>query len=140
MKYGSKAIFEYLKEKGLLDASREQINEAKLAYRRAYKREWKKNRQVPSKEIRPVFSLRQYVEIKIKADLFGLNPTKYVKQIVLADISGKPVIPNKGVLLQILQLLGMIAISISKERHLSNNLKEQIAEAEALLLKYVKDE
>lgn len=125
----SKALFEFLQVRNLLDGSSEAVLEAKREYFRQYRRNWKKRQNPFKKELRPVFSQKEFQEIRLKAYELGLSPTGYVKQLVRKFTLSKPVIPEMSTLLSILQKISMAATS-SKYQLL-------LLEAEKELLQYI---
>lgn len=128
MKVKSKRLWQYLSDCNLLNASEEEIALAKVKYRRLYKTEWKQNRAKPEKEIRPVFSLKEYMDLKVKASDMGMNPTKYLKSLALSSVKSETLAPNKEELKRVMQLL-TIAVSTKNT--------EPIQVAEQILLKYI---
>ncbi len=137
MKIRSKQLFEYLKDAGVLDASAEEIAVVKAAYRRRYKRQWRKRQQLPKKELRPGFTLKQYKDLQLKAHEMGISPTALITQLVLALIESKKFIPGSDQLLTILQLIGMASIELSREIPGSPST-ELLQKAERLLIEYLK--
>ena len=135
MKIRSKPLYTYLLDSGVLNGTPEEIDCAKCAYRRIYKQQWKQRKR-PRNEIRIEFTLKQYATIKSKAIGYGLNPTSFSRNITLASVELTPVIPNKDILLQVLQLISMAAIA-SEKNISSRQLSAQLAHAEKLLLTYV---
>ncbi len=125
---GSKQLWLYLSEKGLLNASEDAIARAKAEYKRKYKREWKMRHKRPEKELRVVLSIKQYLDLKIKASGVGLRPTPYLKELALATIVAKQIVPENESLKKILQLITMTAISTNSN---------MLLEAEKRLLEYV---
>lgn len=125
----SKRLWQYLSDCNLLNASEEEIALAKVKYRRLYKTEWKQNRTKPEKEIRPIFSLREYMDLKVKASDMGMNPTKYLKSLALSSVKSETLAPNKEALKRVMQLL-TIAVT--------TNNTELIHDAEQILLNYIK--
>lgn len=129
-KIRSKKLFEYLQSVGVLSQGAEAIAKARKEYRKRYKREWKKNRNVPIKEIRPCFSLKDYLDIQVRACEFGVSPTSYVKQVVLLELNNKKMVPHIGELKKVLQLLGIAQNSYG-------DMVVCLPEAEKLLLDYI---
>lgn len=137
MKSRSKPLYEYLSNLGVLNASEEEILQAKRQYRKEYKRLWKKQRQL-HKELRIQLSLRQINEIKIKAYEFSLKPTTYARSVILSAVGDKTIIANRDCLLEILQILSMCAIAVTKNSIPYWVLSDQLGKAEQLLLDYLK--
>lgn len=130
MKVRSKRLWQYLSDCNLLNASEEEIALAKVKYRRLYKTEWKQNRTKPEKEIRPMFSLREYMELKIKASEMGMKPTRYLKSLALSSIHSGSLAPNKEALTRVMQLI-TLAVTTKDTK--------PINDAEQLLLNYIKN-
>ena len=137
MKVRSNALWQYLADSGALNGSDEDIFKAKLEYRKIYKREWKKRQKLPKKELRPIFTLKEYQHIRLKAAELKLNATAYLKAIALASVEGRYSIENKEILQKVLQLLSMSVIAL-KHNHNKYLIEEQLEQAEKLLLEYVK--
>ncbi len=132
----SKKLRQYLNERGALNGTEEEIAAAKAEYRRLYKREWKKSQQMPKKELRPGFTLKQYKELQLKARELNLSPTSLLKDLALGVIDPKH-IPNSDQLLTILQLISMSAIEFSKKRDGDMSSTELLQKAEQLLIHYL---
>lgn len=135
MKTRSKALWKYLFEKGVLEGTDEEIAEAKAEYRRQYKRMWKE-RRVKVKELRPCFTLKEYDLIQKTAKQTGLKPTTFARELLLAQSGNTDFIPNKGMLLQALQYITIVAIELSKNTTDKTSI-EIIEKAEKLLLNYL---
>ena|ERR1017187_810543 len=135
MKTYSKNLMNYLSEMGILGSSDEEIQTAKIEWRRKYKREWK-SKSKKSKELRPGFTPQQFEEIGIRAKLYGLNPTSYARELILSAQEHTDLIPRKDELLYILQSISMAEISLGK---ISQNSEARglLLQAEELLLKYL---
>lgn len=130
MKVRSKKLWQYLADCNLLNASEVEIATAKVKYRRLYKTEWKQNRTKPEKEIRPVFSLREYMELKVKASEMGMKPTRYLKSLAISSLNSGSMAPNKEALNRVMQLI---------TQAVTTNDTKPIADAEQLLLNYIKN-
>lgn len=133
-KIRSKNLWQYLYNSGVLNGTLEDITNAKREYLRLYKKQWKLNR-IPKKEMRPAFTLQEYQTIKLKAHEACLHPTVYVKQTVIARLTGKLNVADKETLLLALQQLS-IAITASKNILPKYSL-QQLLFAEKLLLEYI---
>lgn len=133
----SKKLWQYLFDAGVLNGSEADILKAKAEYRKKYKREWKQNRLIPKKELRPTFTLKEYQMVRFKAQTLKLTATAFLKEVTLASIEGKQIIYNKEELLKILQLISMSIIAFGNNEH-RFIITEQLYEAEKLLLEYVK--
>lgn len=129
-KIQSKKLFEYLLSQGVLFSTDEEIQHAKKTYRKLYKKQWKQNRKLPKKEIRPGFTLREYGDIKIRAHKMELTPTEYARQIVLMSVQNNYILPKRGVLERVAQLIYIAQNSYA-------DFSYCIPEAERLLLAYL---
>ncbi len=138
MKIQSKKLYQYLLEQGVLDSSAEEIQAAKIRYRRIYKRKWKEDRQIPYKEVRPCFTLKEYASIRAVAKEAGFkNATTFAKQLVLSSAQGQSLIPNKDVLLSALQHIGMAATTLLNTAN-PHMVEVQLLKAEEILLNYLR--
>lgn len=135
MKTRSKALWKYLFEKGVLDGTDREIAEAKAEYRRQYKRMWKA-RRLKQFELRPCFTGKEYDRILIAAKRAGLKPTTFARELLLVQSGNTDFIPNKEVLLQVLQYITIAAIELSKNTT-GKTSTEIIEKAEKLLLNYL---
>ena len=122
----SKQLMLFLEQTGAIHGSPEEIALAKAQYRKAYKKTWKQNAP-KSREIRVTVTPKQYACIEESARTAGTNPTDFLRQLGLNPDAG--IIPNKDILLHILQLLRMARCAGDSS---------QLADAEALLLRYLK--
>lgn len=125
---GSKQLWLYLSERGLLDASESALALARKDYIRTYKREWNKRQKRPQKELRVVLSIKQYMELKVMATEAGLRPTPFARELALAAIAAKQIVPEKHTLKKILQLITIVATSTKITL---------LLEAEKRLLEYI---
>ncbi len=135
-KVRSKALWKFLFEKGVIpNGTEEEITEAKKEYRRLYKKAWKRSRK-KQKEIRPSFTIKEYQAIQQVAEKAGLKPTTLARQLLLSHSEGNAFIPNRDILLQVLQNISIVAI------HLVTQFPKEdytilIEKAEQLLLNYL---
>jgi len=137
MRIRSKKLWQYLIETNALNGTEEDIIKAKVQYRKMYKREWKKKQRLPKKELHPVFSLKEFHIIKLKANKVGLHPSTYVKQIVIASLQSTDLLPNKEQLQKVLQLISISVISLKSNQLNLSQIAIQLEEAEKLLLQYL---
>lgn len=128
VKIRSEKLWQYLSNAGVLNGSKEEISKAKMDYRRKYKWEWSQNRKSLEREIRPFFSIKEYMDIKVKAFEVGLHPTQYLKELALVAIATKQIAPNKDILKKVLQKITMT---------LTSDNTNHLMEAEKLLLDYI---
>ena len=134
-KVRSKALWKYLFEKGVLEGTDEEIQQAKREYRKQYKREWKL-RRLKQKEIRPSFTIKEYQAIQQVAKKAGLKPTGLARQLLLSHAEGNTFIHNRDILLQVLQNISIVAIHLVKQCPKEDYTK-LIEKAEQLLLNYL---
>ena len=129
----SKALYEFLFQKGVLGCSDSVINEFKREFRKEYKRKWKRQaKSKPQKELRPVFTIKQHEALFQKAKLNGYTPTGYLKELALASLDGKTnLLPFKERLIELLQtiilasnVLHSMQNSSSEEKELASYLQQ----------------
>lgn len=133
MKIRSKNLLLYLQQQDVLDKSPEEIEAAKVLYRKLYKRAWKHKHSGKKKEIRPTFSGPEYAALKKRADLFGTTPTGYAKGVILDHIGAETFIPHRDTLLEVLQCISRAVTSEELET------AQLIIRAEHLLLGYLRN-
>ena len=133
MKIRSKPLYQFLLLANVLNGSNESIALAKKAYRKEYKKGWRRKAR-PQKEVRFNITIRQFQALKAKAWHLGLRHTTYVKSLALASIDQPCVFDDKP--LEILQLVSMAIIALSNGANVAkaNDLLEK---AEISLLKYL---
>lgn len=134
-KVRSKALWKFLFEKGVLEGTDEEIQQAKREYRKQYKKVWKQSRR-KIKEIRPCFTVKEYNTIQQVAQKAGLKPITFAQQVLLAHAEGNAFIPNRDILLQVLQNISIVAIHLVKQFP-KENYTLLIEKAEQLLLHYL---
>jgi len=134
MKTRSRAIYDYLRDANVLHGNKDAIYQAKLEYRKRYKRDWKK-RARPIKEIRFTVTLKEFERIKAKAIEAGIRHTTYARAVALESI-GCPQL-NRDALLQALQLVSMASIAVEQGRP-SQEALVLLRESEELLITYLK--
>ena len=130
MNIRSKQLLVYLLEHNVDFQDKEALATAKREYRKQYKKKWKTTAK-KNREVRPTFTEQEYQAICIRADLLGLPPTTYVRELVLTSQENRELIPNKEQLLQILQCVSRAVIQ--------NKNDSLLAEAEQLLLDYLQN-
>lgn len=135
MKIRSKQLFLYLLEKNIDFQDKEALAQAKSEYRRLYKKKWKTGAK-KSKEVRPTFTESEYEELCKRAELLGLLPTTYVRELVITNQENRELIPNRDQLLQILQYISMSLIALNKQDIREANILIEKAEIE--LITYIK--
>lgn len=137
MKIRSQALYQFLRQRAVLDGPADAIARAKAEYRKLYKRQWKERRHT-GREIRIQFTARQFEAIRSQAARCGFRHTPYARKAVLAYLeSGIAPLPEEA-LLRALQLLGMASIALSKEATVSAEITSRLSEAERLLLEIVR--
>jgi hypothetical protein len=144
MKTRSTQLWQYLSDKGLLHSSPDdpRLQDARAEYRRLYKKRWKKTRQVATKELRPTFTQKNYYALKVRAREAGFkHPTSFIKQLVLASLASKPLVPDPTRLQKIFQLISMATIALtSPSVHTSpSEIRDNLLYAEDLLHLYLKE-
>jgi hypothetical protein len=137
MKIRSKALYAYLLDTGVLYGTPEQISRAKCDYRKLYKMQWKQGRR-EKKEIRIEFTVKQFIGIKARAEEARLTHTAYARDAILFVAGAKQSVPHKDVLLQILQLVSMVAIAAAKNTISLKQLSTMLYQAETQLIQYLK--
>lgn len=135
MKPQSEKLFQYLKEKGLLDAPDEVIQQAKREYRKKYKKEWHQHKKEAQKVVRLIFTQSEFNALSFRAKAFGLCPTHYAKQCIISNQENTDVIPHQDILQKVLQQIAMASIQSIRMRDIE--LKALLDEAETLLTKYL---
>ena len=137
MKNYSKNMWQYLSDAGVLDGTinEVEIKKAKIAWRRHYKKEWRKNAK-KNKELRPCFTPSEFEAIVNRAKLYSQNPTSYARDLILSAQQDFNLIPRKSDLMNILQALSMSAIALQKD---ANSIEAQalVFQAESMLLRYL---
>lgn len=127
-KIRSRRLLEYLIVSGALDKGKDAIVEAKLAYRKQYKKEWRQHKLTLHKELRLSLTLRQYHSLQLTAHDNKLSPTAFARQQVLIALDARPFLPNTEILRQILQ-----SISLT----INDGLTDRLQTAEKLLMAYL---
>ncbi|MFZ4797535.1 MAG: hypothetical protein ACOYMA_08565 [Bacteroidia bacterium] len=135
MKPQSEKLFKYLEERNLLNASSKEIQEAKNAYRKAYKQAWHQQKKQKSKVLQIHFTEEQFKALTFRAKSMGICPTHYAQGIVIAEQEDKDLIPHKIILQKILQIIAMA--SIQSLRNGDKELTALIDEAEVMLTQYL---
>jgi len=133
----SKKLLEYLQNTGVLNGSSEEIALAKIEYRKQYLRNWKNAKTPLIKEMRIMFSLREYKDIKVFLYDLNLKPTTYAKQLILKSLTDQKVVPNLEKLEGIYQKIGM-AINQNLKDHSNLKFIESIIKIEEELFEYLK--
>lgn len=131
----SKRLYLYLLERNIDFEDSVALAQAKADYRKQYKKNWKQQSK-KHRELRPTFTEAEYIELCKRADLLGLTPTAYLRELILTNQENRKLIPHKEILLQVLQRLSM-AINQSRSKHLSIQMFQ---EAEHLLLEYINNQ
>ncbi|MDP1725555.1 MAG: hypothetical protein Q8M15_02135 [Bacteroidota bacterium] len=138
MKIKSKALYEYLLKAGVLNSSPEEITIAKKEYRKSYRNVWMKNKSKLSRELRIVYTLREYRDLKVYAKSIGTSPTALCKTLTTSVMQNKNVIPNKEQLNELLQGISM-TLNIAFKMKANLQLIEELQEVETKLLNYLKN-
>jgi hypothetical protein len=132
----SKKLLEYLNRIGALNGTAEQIQLAKIQYRKEYQKNWKQTKATLIKDLRITLSLREYKDLKVFVYDLKKSPTAYSKQIILQSITGKKIIPNRSELELIYQKVGM-AINQNLKDHSNIKLLEALIKIEEDLSNYL---
>lgn len=135
MKKLSDGLYQFLKERNVLNGTESELKRAKREYRAQYLKNWQKERKIKYKDIRIRFNQDQYKEISNRAKAFGLCNTHYVKQIILHEQENFELIPNREELQLILQKIAMANIQCIRNGNVE--LSELLDTAENLLTKYL---
>ncbi|MBX7204116.1 MAG: hypothetical protein K1X81_01715 [Bacteroidia bacterium] len=138
----SKALWQYLSLRNLLEASEEDIAQAKKEYRKEYKKQWKKEKGLPHKELRPSFSIKEFEQLKrFSADAGFDTPTGFIKELVKTTISGKSTIPHREQLMLSLQYLSMALNNILQNGVVTDmkQLENHLTIAEDILISYIQE-
>jgi hypothetical protein len=137
----SQQLFLFLESTGALNGTEADIALAKKKYRTLYKKVWAKERQSKKKEIHILFSPKEYEEIQRKAKSMGTNPTKLLRNILLASLKSTEPIPHKEMLLKILQALSISNMGLNKSKYLypdeAKEILKDLVEVEMQLLSYI---
>jgi hypothetical protein len=132
----SKKLIEYLNRMGVLNGTPEEIQLAKIHYRKEYQKNWKQTKAPLVKDIRITLTLREYKDLKVFVYDLKKSPTAYSKQIILQSINGKKIIPNRTELEIIYQKIGM-AINQNLKDHSNIKLLETLIKIEEDLSSYL---
>lgn len=128
----SKQLLLYLLEHNIDFEDREALAQAKAEYRKLYKKNWKQKSQ-KNKELRPTFTETEYSELCKRAELFGLTPTGYLRELILTNQENRELIPHREELLILLQFISMALNQI----HADHPSRPLLQESEKLLLNYL---
>lgn len=137
MKAKSNKLYQFLKDNDLIGKSKEEIKEAKVKYRKEYLRVWHKEKREQTKDIRIRFSPLEFSEIKQKANLLNLSPTMYSKLAILQKNQSEIKIPNKAVLQELVQKLGILGMTALRKCPLE--IYEEIEKIENALIEYISE-
>lgn len=135
MKSKNSPLYQYLKDNNVLGKSKEEIKQAKELYRKEYLKVWHKERREENKDIRIRFSPSEFSKIREIALKLNQSPTSFSKQVILNEIHSEILIPNKHILQELVQKLGMVGMSILRNGSLETY--EAIEEIENALIEYV---
>jgi len=138
MKIRSKALHAYLAERQLLNAPVDMVMAAKRAYRKQYKKRWKKAR--PRKELRIMLTLKQFTDIKHRAREHNIPHTTYARAVILNDSSIASRFILADDLLPLLQVISIATIASVRQSLTYTELSVLLRRAENLLLTRIKNE
>ena len=134
----SKQLWQYLHDSGALHGTEADIALAKREYVKHYKKQWRQNRLVKKIEIRPGFTPSEYQQLKARAGQAGNNPTTFVTNLVRAVLKEKHTIPNRDLLLKVLQALSIASVALSRPKTIQEQeTGELLHNTELMLLSYL---
>lgn len=141
----SKQLWQYLQDTGALATGDPAVIAAsKREFRKAYKRDWERNKTLKKRELRPRFNEKNYAALLAKSKANGFKtPTGYISAIITALLQERTVIPHRDELLKILQLVSMAGHAIDALKVRSalftelNQIEHQVKEAEDALTHYL---
>lgn len=135
MKAKSNQLYQFLKDNDLIGKSKEEIKEAKAQYRKEYLKVWHKARREENKDIRLRFRPDEFSKIREMALTLNQSPTSFSKQVILKEIQSEILIPNKQILKELVQKLGIVGMAILRNGSLETY--EAIEEIENALIEYL---
>jgi hypothetical protein len=135
MNIRSKQLLIYLLENNIDFQDMEALTLAKKEYRKLYKKRWKKHAK-RNRELRPCFTEYEFQELCKRANLFGLPPTSYVRELILTNQENRELISNRSALLQALQGISMALMVARKEGN--EEIKALLEQSEYTLIVYLK--
>lgn len=138
MKAKSNQLYQFLKDNDLIGKSKEEIQEAKIKYRKEYLKAWHKEKREQSVDIRIRFTPSEFSEIREKAKQLNISPTMYSKLAVLQESQSPIQIPNKAILQELVQKIGILGMSALRKCPLE--IYEGIEEIENALIEYLSKE
>jgi hypothetical protein len=124
-KIRSRKLLKFLIDSGALTKGEEAIKEAKIEYRRQYKKQWRIQKMSLTKVMQFYVSLRECKQIYLFALESGMSPSSFCKSAVISLIEDKKTIPALNQVLQ--------AISLC----INNKSVHDLIDAEKLLLQYL---
>ncbi len=134
----SKKLYEYLLNKGVLNGTPEEIELAKQAYRKSYRNAWMKGKAMLTKEVRIMYTLKEYRDLKVYAKAIGTSPTALCKTLTRSVIQNKHIIPQKEQLQELLQGISM-TLNIAFKQGADLKLLEELQIIETKLMDYLKN-
>jgi uncharacterized protein YnzC (UPF0291/DUF896 family) len=137
MKAKSNQLYQFLKDNDLIGKSKEEIQEAKVKYRKEYLKAWHKEMREESNDIRIRFTPSEFSEIRQKAKQLNISPTMYSKLAVLQENQSPIKIPNKAILQELVQKLGVLGMTALRKCPLE--FYEGIEEIENTLIEYLSE-
>jgi len=107
-KIRSTELFIFLQENGYFEKGAKTLQLGKLAYRRAYKRNWiKKNRRI-KKDVRIALDHELYELVKSYCKSQGTTVTALARRLLSSHSTGKALIPQKQKLQDIFRDIGLV--------------------------------
>jgi hypothetical protein len=135
MKSKNSPLYKYLKENNVLGKSKEEVKKAKENYRKEYLKSWHKERRLENKDLRIRFTPSEFSKIREMALKLNQSPTSFSKQVILNEIQSEILIPNKQILQELVQKLGIVGMAILRNGSLETY--ESIEEIENALIEYL---
>lgn len=135
MKSKNSPLYKYLMENNVLGKSKEEVKKAKENYRKEYLKKWHKDRREENKDIRLRFCPSEFSKIREMALKLNQSPTSFSKQVILKEIQSEILIPNKHILQELVQKLGIVGMAILRNGSLETY--ESIEEIENALIEYL---
>jgi len=136
-KIQSQKLYDFLKERGVLDKGKAAIEAEKRNYRRIYKNNYAKKQRKNQREIRFHLTKAEFKHIQSVCDTANkVTPTGLAKELLLTAGHTGTFIPDKKRLLGVLKQLGL-AINQLRWGKRNNQAVTKLLQAEQELLDYL---
>ena len=138
-KIQSEKLYNYLKERGVLDKGKAAIDAEKRNYRRLYKNNHAKKQRENKREIRFHLTKQEFKQIEAICDKANnITPTRLAKELLLSRGYTGTFIPDRKRLLRVLKQMGL---AINQLGYDSSNMqaRTKLLKAEQELLDYLND-